>query len=125
MSETDDLRAQVDRLRKQYAEAIQELSQANADKATIEADRDRLAKVIAEVRGSLSEVAVYDGILEGSPTAWAVAELVRDHAELEARIEATLSEIAHYEGKGEWELLERPYMLLRGGPRVPDSPEGL
>lgn len=120
-----DLQERLDRLREQYADCMQALGQANARADAAEADRDRLARVIAEVRGSLSEVAVFDGILEFSPTALAVAELVRDHGELEARIEAALSDMAHYEGKGEWELLEGPYRLLRGAPRVPDTPEGL
>ena len=79
---------------------------------------ERLGTVLAEIRGSLDQVAVYEG-MDGSPVALLVAELVRDHEELEARIDAALMRIA---SGPSYALGNEVAAILRGGPRVPDDP---
>lgn len=72
---------------------------------------------IMQVRVALGRVAVYQGIVEHSPTAMLVDELVRDHEELEARIEAALVAL------GDDPASKRIEGLLRGAERVPDTVE--
>lgn len=104
---------------------------------------ERLAREILQVRMALGRVAVYEGILDVSPTAMLVDELVRDHEELEARIDAALhlisaallTEVDEDDRHGHVDpvyalmaahrRLARVAELLKGGSRVPDSPEGI
>lgn len=84
------------------------------------------AREIAEIRGSLDRVAVYEGLVGVSPVAMLVADLVRDHEELEARIDSALSLLSSVEAVREHSAIEvEVARLLKGGSRVPDTPEGL
>jgi hypothetical protein len=98
----------------------------------------RLARELTEIRVALGGVAAFEGIHESSPTAMMVDELVRDHEELEARIDAVMIIIkaigdgdrtprAGYDGPDEaWRDEVREIgRILQGGPRVPDTPETL
>lgn len=99
-----------------------------------EQDRaQRYAKEITEIKVALNQVAVYEGLVDVSPTARLVSELVRDHEELEARIDAALHYIStlnstplnHGETpKVAFEVLVEVADLLRGAQRIPDTLEG-
>lgn len=131
-------KARFDQLTEQYAEVTRELGLARAahrdmvkDYNRVLNDRNRLAGEMAQVRAALSEVAVYEGLVDVSPVAMMVSELVRDHEELEARIDAVMSLLRpKIEGGSEWvvhslEDFREIARLLQGGKRVPDTPEGL
>lgn len=96
----------------------------DAASAALAQDRaNRLGEEIAEIKGSLSQVAVYEG-LEGSPTALLVSELVRDHEELEKRIDAAVLLCAANTEEpldGYGQIAE----VLRGGKRIADDPREL
>jgi hypothetical protein len=85
---------------------------------------------IAQIKAALNEVAVYEGLVEVSPTAYLVSELVRDHEELEARIDAVVSllqgakEAANVTDEPT-PLIDEVARLLQGGPRFPDDLSGL
>lgn len=89
---------------------------------------ESLGSEMAEIKASLMEVAVYEG-MGGSPTALLVTELVRDHEELEARIDAALSFISgapsFLPSERTREDLAEIARLLKGGQRVPDTIEGI
>lgn len=89
---------------------------------------------INQVKVALGHVAVYEGIVDSSPVAMLVDELVRDHEELESRIDA----VVHYLSAVNATMLragEQPVTaleisthvvdLLKGGVRVPDTIEGI
>ena len=93
-------KARLDQLTQQYADQVRENSQARAQLRDLTknynrvlTERNRLAKEMAQVRAALSEVAVYEGLVDVSLVAMMVSELVRDHEELEARIDAVMSMI--------------------------------
>jgi hypothetical protein len=86
------------------------------------ADRDRYAQEIVQIRASMREVAVYEGLVDTTPTAMLVSELVRDHEELEARIDAVVMLCRNRTGDP---LAVEVVRLLQGGARTPDSPEAL
>ena len=90
---------------------------------TVTQRANRLGKELVEIKGSLNEVAVYEGLVDSSPTAMLVAELVRDHAELEARVDAVL----HYLNTDDFdgEAVAEVRRLLKGGKRIPDTPADL
>lgn len=67
---------------------------------------------------ALERVVAYDGLLDVSPVALLVSELVRDHGELESRIEAALVYASEAEPTQELQWIVH---LLRGAPRVPDT----
>jgi len=85
---------------------------------------------IAQIKAALNEVAVYEGLVEVSPTAYLVSELVRDHEELEARIDAVVSllqgakEAANATDEPT-PLIDEVARLLQGGARFPDDLSGL
>ena len=82
---------------------------------------------IAQIKIALEQVAVYEGLVEVSPVALLVSELVRDHEELEARIDAAflvLREALTGE-TGERGWAAEVSRLLSGGTRVPDDLSGL
>jgi hypothetical protein len=100
----------------------------------------RMAEELTLIRVALGRVSVYEGLVDVSPTASLVDDLVRDHEELEARIDAALHlvystmwpEIEENDRHGYADpaailrtTLDRIAQLLRGARRVPDSPEGL
>lgn len=96
--------------------------------------RTRLALEMAEIRGSLAQVAVYEGIVDSGPVAMLVSEVVRDHEELEARIDAAMSHMRYLtstalaEGQRPvtaLEVIEEVSRLLAGGTRVPNTIEEL
>jgi hypothetical protein len=68
-------------------------------------------------------------MVDASPTAMLVEELVRDHAELESRIDAVIMLIAGWQADGasvrSEKILEDICRLLKGGLRVPESTEDL
>jgi len=101
---------------------------------------ERLAREVMQIRSALGRVSAYEGIVDVSPTAMLVDDLVRDYAELEARIDAAFHLLAAAVDDDEsdevglstitrdnrlrWEI-DQAIALLAGGKRVPDSPEGL
>lgn len=95
---------------------------------------EEMAREILQVRSALGQVAMYEGILDVSPTAMAVDRLARDHEELEARIDAVMLLLRqhlsptdddwHLTGPG-LDVVREVARLLRGGTRVPKTPEGL
>jgi hypothetical protein len=94
-----------DELERRYQHAIQEL---------------------IAIKACLNRVSVFEGMVDYSPTALLVSGLVHDHEELESRIYAVLALLTP-------EMLEMSHpcpideiiRLLKGGSRVPDTPEGL
>jgi len=102
-------------------------------------DRERrLAEELTQIRVALGRVAAFEG-LDTSPTAMMVDELVRDHEELEARIDAAMMIVRELADGARIALGKpQPYddetwvgeireigRLLQGGTRVPDTPETL
>lgn len=85
-----------------------------------------LQAILTQIRAGLSEVAVYEGLPIGNESlVLYLSELVRDHSELEARIDAALMRCALPDRlKPELDLVEVA-RLLKGGTRIPDSPDGL
>jgi hypothetical protein len=86
------------------------------------ADRDRYAGQMTQIRASMREVAVYEDLVDTSPTVMLVAELVRDHEELEARIDAAVMLCSEHTDDP---VVMEVARLLQGGPRTPDTIEGL
>ena len=85
---------------------------------------ERLTNEIENIRIALGRVAVYDGIIENSPTALLVDDLVRDHEDLEARIDAVMSLLRYeQESRNATTTDEEVARLLQGGTRVPDDIE--
>lgn len=87
--------------------------------AATEAQRDGYAGQLAQIRGAMATVSVYEGLIDVSPVVMMVTELARDHGELEARIDAAIFLI----GPDRTGEPEQVVQILRGGPRF--SPEGL
>jgi hypothetical protein len=110
-----------------YQHALEELAIQIARASKSRAALEKREGEIAQIRASLSIVSVYDGIMDGSPTARLVSELARDHEELEARIDAVIMYLAQVQTETDAEVaMKRTVVrLLAGGDRVPDSPEGL
>jgi chaperonin cofactor prefoldin len=115
---TDDLQDRFNRLTEQYARAMMDQGSLQAELAIVSLDRDRLASEIVQIRGVLNEVATYEGLVDASPTATLVAELVKDHEELETRIEAVLMLLSDEPLEP---IMVETVRLLRGGTRVPDT----
>lgn len=88
----------------------------------------RFGRELAEIRGTLDQVPVYEGLVDASPLALLISELVRDHGELEARIDAVIGLLAQPPA-GSYRAVEtlsaEVARLLQGGKRVPDTLEGL
>jgi hypothetical protein len=95
-----------------------------------------MARELGLVRIALGRVSVYEGITDVSPTVMMVDDLVRNYAELEARIDAAMMVLTGLKGlqeaRGDFLLyndltdaLDSVYGLLRGGTRVPDDPSAL
>lgn len=113
-----------------HQRAMEELAIQITRTSRAQAERDKMAGEIAQIRACLAEVAVYEGLVEISPTVAMVSDLVRDHEELEARIDASLHYLAGLVTNTEAPeaLREMGHIvadLLRGGKRVPDSPGDL
>jgi hypothetical protein len=106
-----------------------ERDMAKADLLAIAAERDGLIDTLRDVQIILSKVPEYDG-MGAIPVVEGVRQLVADHSELEARIEAVLTHET-YAGRDvpNWEAHYVPsdevHRLLRGGQRVPDTIEGI
>jgi hypothetical protein len=96
------------------------------------ASREKLASELNQIRIALGRVAAFEG-MDASPTAMMVDELVRDHEELEARIDAALmlvkqvkDGIVYPDTQLGWEsCLDELARFLKGGTRVPNTPEDL
>lgn len=120
-----DARAQNDALRLGMDKALYDARVQN-DTLRLDVDslNDRLVgKVneVNEIRVALGRVAAFEGIVDSSTTAMLVDELVRDHEELESRIDAAMSLLS-----GETsEVASEVARLLGGGTRVPDDLGGL
>ena len=96
--------------------------------AALIAQRDKQAGELNQIKIALEEVAVYEGMVGISPVAYLVSELVRDHEELEARIDAVVSLLQGAKEAAEDEpspLVDEVARLLQGGERVPDTIAGL
>lgn len=81
-----------------------------------------------QIKIALEQVAVYEGMVDVSPVALLVSELVRDHEELEARIDACVALLQGAKEAAEGEpspLVDEVARLLQGGNRVPDDPSQL
>src|SRR4051812_3218717 len=74
----------------EIAEVAREVLALRGYLAASEASRDNYAGQLAQIRGSMNTVAVYEGLVDASSVVMMVSELVRDHEELEARIDAAL-----------------------------------
>lgn len=83
---------------------------------------DSMVDEMNQVKIALGRVAVYEGMVEVSPTVRLVDELVRDHEELEARIDAVLSYLTT-QHQTRPEIIDEVARLLKGGTRVPDDIE--
>lgn len=85
---------------------------------------DEREAMITSIRASLSEVAVYEGMdLAGDSLLLYVNELVRDHEELERRIDHAMLELraASAEGSPHASLIAR---ILNGSMKTPDGIDG-
>jgi hypothetical protein len=83
---------------------------------------EHLIEELTSIRIALGRVAVYEGMVDYSPTVLLVDELVRDHEELEARIDAVLSYLST-QHQTRPEIVDEVARLLKGGTRVPDTIE--
>jgi len=83
---------------------------------------DALLEEVTQVRVALGRAVTLQGLTETSPVALLVDAIVRDHDELESRIEAVLMLLADRPNAVSPRDIER---ILRGGPRVPDTIEGI
>jgi uncharacterized membrane-anchored protein YjiN (DUF445 family) len=82
---------------------------------------DALLAEITQVRVALGRAVTLQGLTETSPVATLVDLMVRDHDELESRIEAALVLLASHRDSIMPDDVAR---ILRGAPRVPDTIEG-
>jgi hypothetical protein len=98
------------------------VSQDPIGRRTVTDRETRLARELTEIRVALGKVAAFEGIHETSTTAMMVDELVRDHEELEARIDAAIMSPTD---KAMEDRIEEIARLLQGGTRVPDTPASL
>jgi hypothetical protein len=80
---------------------------------------------LVRIKVALGRVDVYKDLVDHSPTEMMVDDLVRDHEELEARIDAVLHYVSSHEDGFDTEQYNEVARLLKGGKRVPDSPEDL
>jgi hypothetical protein len=88
----------------------------------------RYAAELAQIRGSMHEVTSYHGMVDSSPLAMLVADLVRDHENLESRFEAVIHMLGSLSESQRTPLVIEVERILRLGGEsswVPDSPEGL
>lgn len=98
-----------------------------AEVQRLEVERDALVATLQGVQEELAKVSVFQGI-GALPPVESVQQLVADHSELEARIEAVLvlpGHSGHPAATPEEYVVERSevHRLLRGGKRVPDTVE--
>jgi len=117
-----------------YDRLYAKLLRLAATRASNTLDTTAAIQEINQIKVALGHVAVYEGIVESSPVAMLVDALVRDHEELETRIDA----VVHYLSAVNATMLragEQPVTaleisthvvdLLKGGVRVPDTIEGI
>lgn len=83
----------------------------------------RQAETINQIKIALEQVAVYEGIVGVSPTVMLVTELVRDHEELERRIDQAIL-ICRSQPESDLAASDILQALL-GRTKTPDSLEGL
>jgi hypothetical protein len=97
------------------------------------ASREEMARELMLISVALGRVAAFRGIGDASPTVMMVDELVRDHEELEARIDAAMMLLKQLnegiiwpDGHDDWSWqVNELARLLQGGARVPETPEDL
>ena len=124
-SRSRDLAGRVEALRGALA-IEQDAAQAYRDKAAGErAYSERCAAELAQIRAAMDRVVTFAGVVDQSPLPMLIDGLVRDNSELEARIEAALLRLSEASDLDLDFSVDRAVALLRGAPRVPDSPEGL
>jgi len=129
--------------RREYLRAVDLVTDANrryqslhertmrlaSERANNTLDTTAAIQEINQVKVALGHVAVYEGLVESSPVAMLVDELVRDHEELESRIDAVVHHIAgakeFWESRVPLSEVDRILELLKGGARVPDTIEGI
>lgn len=92
--------------------------------ALLTAQRDEMAGQLATIRASLDRVAVFEDVDTHAYLTLCVSEIVRDHEELEARIDAAIMAIASTPPDHP-RLIPTIVHYLRGGQRVPESTEGV
>jgi acetyl/propionyl-CoA carboxylase alpha subunit len=85
---------------------------------TLTRERDHYVGLLAEIRGSLSEVAAYEGMDVNQALVLYISEVVRDNAELEARIDAALFRIMPIDIDERTENEKEIARLLAGGERI-------
>jgi hypothetical protein len=125
-----DLKSRVDDYELRAAHCAAETAQMRADLHFVVAQRDRQAAELAQIKVALDEVAVYQGMVGVSPVALLVSELVRDHEELEARIDAAVALLKDAKDAANVTdepspLVDEVARLLVGGERFPDDPSQL
>lgn len=125
-----DLKSRVDDYERRAAHCAAETAQTQADLHFVQAQRDRQAAELAQIKTALNEVAVYQGMVGVSPVALLVSELVRDHEELEARIDAAIALLRDAKDAANVTdepspLVDEMARLLSGGERFPDDPSQL
>lgn len=89
---------------------------------------EKLARQVHTINVALETVAAYEGMNPAQATVAYVQELVRDHEELEARIDAVMGYLAPLleDGQGTGpEGARHIAALLQGAARVPDTAEEL
>jgi hypothetical protein len=95
------------------SETEEEILELRGRLTAAEVQRDGYAGQLAQIRASMATVSVYEGLVEVTPIVMMVAELAKDHEELEARIDAAIFTIGPDAGG----TLETVTKILRGGPR--------
>lgn len=104
----------------------EDLQKADANMLVHRTAHEKLARRLHAINVALETVAAYEGMDPAQATVVYVQELVRDHEELEARIDAAVG-LLHMmiEQGGTEEGLKQVVGYLAGAPRTPDTPEGL
>lgn len=110
------LRRQHKTMHHNLVRAIQERDDAYEAVAALDAELHETQGFIAAVQGALSEVGVYEGMDVRQSTLQYVTELVRDHEELERRIDLAMLEL-----RGEAVSIEEIAQILRGGATTPND----
>ena len=95
-----------------------------AEVSRLEAQRDALIGSLDDITAHLRKVSVYAD-LPSIPVVEGVRQLVKDHEELESRIEAVLTIPEYPDSDSSWLKRAEVHALLRGGKRIPDTLEGI
>jgi hypothetical protein len=113
----------MDDMAHRLAELRDRLSEEREGRLVAEERLREAEAFITAVVASLDRVVTYEGLGIGRGSALLyLNDLVRDHEELERRIEVAIMECHSGATSGKVERIEK---ILRGGSPVPDTPDGL